>query len=89
MNGIIIPTPVTESAVVTALGAASATATVQGNVSIETDLTNLETEIPHLRNLHFTELIKDEKMSFEYKLKEGPCPSTNALQIMKIEGLPT
>ncbi len=52
------------------------------------ELAGMEEVIPQLGNWHFSELIKDGKMSFEYKLKSGPCPSTNALQIMKIEGLP-
>jgi hypothetical protein len=46
VDNVIIPTPVTESAIVTALGATASTATVQGNVKIETDLTNLTSEIP-------------------------------------------
>jgi DNA mismatch repair ATPase MutS len=41
-----------------------------------------------LSNWHFVESIEGGKMSFEYKLKSGPCPSTNALEIMRIEGLP-
>ena len=27
-------------------------------------------------------------MVFDYKLREGPCPTTNALKIMALEGLP-
>lgn len=53
------------------------------------ELASLEEEIPQLSNWHFAESIEDGKMSFEYKMKPGPCPSTNALHIMKIEGLPT
>ncbi|MEQ9266537.1 MAG: hypothetical protein RLN81_15010 [Balneolaceae bacterium] len=53
------------------------------------ELASLEEEIPQLSNWHFAESIEDGKMSFEYKMKAGPCPSTNALHIMKIEGLPT
>lgn len=52
------------------------------------DLADMESEIEALSNWHFVESIKDGKMSFEYKLKSGPCPSTNALEIMKMEGLP-
>lgn len=52
------------------------------------ELAELETDIPQLSNWHFAESIEDGKMSFEYKFMPGPCPSTNALQIMKIEGLP-
>lgn len=53
------------------------------------DLADLEKEIPQLTNLHFEETIKEQKMKFDYKLKYGPCTSTNALKIMEIEGLPT
>lgn len=52
------------------------------------ELADLESEIEALSNWHFVESIADGKMSFEYKLKSGPCPSTNALEIMRIEGLP-
>lgn len=52
------------------------------------ELASLEKEIPELTNSHFEETIKDGKMSFEYKLKPGPCPTTNALTIMQMEGLP-
>lgn len=51
-------------------------------------LARLEDEIPTLSNWHFEETIEDGKMRFEYKLKSGPCPSTNALKIMQMEGLP-
>ncbi|MDR8390522.1 hypothetical protein NC796_05175 [Aliifodinibius sp. S!AR15-10] len=52
------------------------------------ELASLEEEIPQLSNWHFEETIRDGKMSFEYKLKPGPCPTTNALTIMEMEGLP-
>ncbi|MGM0546048.1 MAG: MutS family DNA mismatch repair protein [Bacteroidota bacterium] len=53
------------------------------------ELAQLEETIPELSNWHFSETIEGNKMSFEYKLKAGPCPSTNALKIMEMEGLPT
>jgi DNA mismatch repair ATPase MutS len=52
------------------------------------ELARLEDEIPSLSNWHFEETIIDGRMEFEYKLKSGPSPSTNALKIMEIEGLP-
>lgn len=52
------------------------------------ELADLESEIEALSNWHFVESIEGGKMSFEYKLKSGPCPSTNALEIMRMEGLP-
>jgi DNA mismatch repair ATPase MutS len=27
-------------------------------------------------------------LQFDYKLRPGPCPTTNALRIMELEGLP-
>ena len=53
------------------------------------ELADLESEIKELSNWHFVEYIKEGKMNFGYKLKPGPCPSTNALEIMRREGLPT
>lgn len=53
------------------------------------ELAQLEETIPQLSNWHFAETIEEGKMSFEYKLKPGPCPTTNALKIMEMEGLPT
>lgn len=52
------------------------------------ELADLESEIGALSNWHFVESITNGKMSFEYKLRSGPCPSTNALKIMEMEGLP-
>jgi DNA mismatch repair ATPase MutS len=52
------------------------------------ELASLENEISGLSNWHFAETIENGKMSFEYKIKKGPCPTTNALKIMQIEGLP-
>jgi len=52
------------------------------------DLASLEKEITQLSNWHFSETIEGGKMSFEYKIKTGPCPTTNALKIMEMEGLP-
>ncbi|MBO6524795.1 MAG: hypothetical protein JJ971_13270 [Balneolaceae bacterium] len=56
--------------------------------SHDLELADLESEIPELSNWHFVESIEEGKMNFEYKLRSGPCPSTNALEIMKMEGLP-
>lgn len=52
------------------------------------ELASLENEITGLSNWHFAETIENGKMHFEYKIKEGPCPTTNALKIMQMEGLP-
>jgi hypothetical protein len=52
------------------------------------ELTRLADEIPGISNFHFREEIGDGRMVFDYQLHPGPCPTTNALQIMRIEGLP-
>lgn len=52
------------------------------------ELTSLEDEIPHISNFHFREHIAEGKLEFDYTLRDGPCPTTNALKIMQHEGLP-
>ena len=52
------------------------------------DLTRLADALPDVVNLHFREHVVDERMVFDYLLREGPCPTTNALTIMRLEGLP-
>ncbi len=52
------------------------------------ELIKLEDETPGVFNYHFKEEIIDNKMFFRYKIIKGPCPTTNALKIMKLEGLP-
>ena len=41
-----------------------------------------------LKNLHFHETIEGGKMSFDYRIAQGPSPSTNALKVMRLAGLP-
>ena len=52
------------------------------------DLVNLAESLPTMRNYHFRETIVDGRMAFDYTLRPGPCPTTNALAIMQLEGLP-
>lgn len=52
------------------------------------ELVHLEKEFSNIRNFHFRETIENNKMAFDYKLHPGPCPTTNALTIMRLEGLP-
>ncbi len=52
------------------------------------ELIKLADKISSVKNYHFKEEIKDSKMIFDYRLNNGPCPTTNALKIMKLEGLP-
>lgn len=52
------------------------------------ELTGLAIEIPGIANYHFCEEVGEGRMVFDYLLRDGPCPTTNALTIMSIEGLP-
>lgn len=51
------------------------------------ELVSLESTEPRLLNLHFREDFEAGKMVFHYKLRLGPCPTTNALKIMQAEGI--
>ncbi|BCA56299.1 putative DNA mismatch repair protein, MutS family [Nitrospira sp. KM1] len=52
------------------------------------ELTDLDKEIPSLTNAHFQETVAAGALAFDYRLRPGPCPTTNALRIMALEGLP-
>ena len=52
------------------------------------ELIKLADQFPSITNCHFREEVADGKMVFDYKLRPGPCPTTNALKIMRLEGLP-
>jgi DNA mismatch repair ATPase MutS len=52
------------------------------------ELVKLESEMNFIRNFHFREEAIEGKLTFDYKLRTGPSPTTNALKIMKLEGLP-
>ncbi len=52
------------------------------------ELVKLETRLPAIKNYHFREDVIDGHMVFDYTLRGGPCPTTNALKIMQLEGLP-
>lgn len=52
------------------------------------ELVHLEDDIPQIANYHFKETVADGRMRFDYRLRPGPCPTTNALVIMRMEGLP-
>ena len=38
---------------------------------------------------HFTEIIEDGSLSFDYLLKEGKLTNTNAIRLLKINDYPT
>jgi hypothetical protein len=52
------------------------------------ELIKLGDEIEGVVNQHFREEVRDGRMVFDYRLRSGPCPTTNALTIMRLEGLP-
>lgn len=52
------------------------------------ELVTLSELFPAIKNYHFREEVRRGKMLFDYRLRPGPCPTTNALKIMKLEGLP-
>ena len=52
------------------------------------ELISMADDVPGIRNFHFREEISDGRMVFDYRLRPGPCPTTNALKIMRVAGLP-
>ncbi|WP_394848028.1 MutS family DNA mismatch repair protein [Pendulispora brunnea] len=51
-------------------------------------IADLENELPHaVKNVHFQEQVTGDKMTFDYKLREGVVQSSNALILMKLVGL--
>jgi hypothetical protein len=52
------------------------------------ELIKLADELPQVSNAHFREEVINERMVFDYKLRPGPSPTTNALKIMYMAGLP-
>lgn len=52
------------------------------------ELVKLADDMPTIHNAHFREEIQAGRMVFDYTLRQGPCPTTNALKIMAQEGLP-
>ena len=52
------------------------------------ELANMGKELAHLANVHFQETVGDRELTFDYRLRPGPCSTTNALRIMAMEGLP-
>jgi ABC-type multidrug transport system fused ATPase/permease subunit len=41
-----------------------------------------------LQNYHFRDHVEDGRLAFDYKIRSGRTPTTNALKIMQMEGLP-
>jgi len=51
------------------------------------ELAGLAEESPQVHNYHFRDKVDQDRLSFDYLLRPGPCPTTNALRIMQMEGL--
>ncbi len=41
-----------------------------------------------VHNFHFRDTVQDGKLAFDFLIRPGPSPTTNALRIMALEGLP-
>lgn len=52
------------------------------------ELVKLADNTPHIKNYHFRDDVRGGKMVFDYTLRPGPSPTTNALKIMRLAGLP-
>ncbi len=52
------------------------------------ELVRLARDNPAVSNFHFRDDVIDGRMVFDYLLHLGPCPTTNALRIMRLAGLP-
>jgi len=52
------------------------------------ELVKLAEELPAITNYHFRDDVVNGQMVFDYKLHPGPCPTTNALKVMRNAGLP-
>lgn len=51
------------------------------------ELADLAQKESGLRNFSFHSEIQDQTIAFDYKLKEGPCPSFNAHKLMELMGI--
>jgi hypothetical protein len=52
------------------------------------ELAALADQVPQVTNYHFRDQVAGERLAFDHTLRPGPCPTTNALKIMQLEGLP-
>jgi DNA mismatch repair ATPase MutS len=51
------------------------------------ELADLVQKESRLRNFSFHSEIQDQTIAFDYKLKDGPCPSFNAHKLMELMGI--
>lgn len=52
------------------------------------ELASLAETSPLVSNYHFRDRVEERRLVFDYKLQPGASPTTNALKIMEMEGLP-
>jgi DNA mismatch repair ATPase MutS len=52
------------------------------------ELASLAEKSSQVNNYHFRDHVRDGKLGFDFKIRPGPSPTTNALKIMEMEGLP-
>jgi DNA mismatch repair ATPase MutS len=52
------------------------------------ELAHLAEGDPRVSNFHFRDEVGDGRLIFDYRIHPGPSPTTNALKIMEMEGLP-
>lgn len=55
--------------------------------SHDLELSQMANDYPMIFNEHFADRVEGNKMIFDYLKKAGPCPTTNALKVMELEGL--
>lgn len=66
---------------------------IQGNGSgiiatHDLELASLADQHPTIKNFHFRDHVINGRLVFDYKIRDGSSPTTNALRIMAMEGLP-
>lgn len=52
------------------------------------ELARLADDNASAHNYHFRDEVREGRLVFDYQLRAGPSPTTNALKIMELEGLP-
>ena len=52
------------------------------------ELATLAEQHAKVKNYHFRDRVEAGRLVFDYKIQSGPSPTTNALRIMAMEGLP-
>ncbi len=52
------------------------------------ELVHLANEFEQVSNFHFRDSVREGRMVFDYRLRTGPSPTTNALKVMAAAGLP-